>query len=89
MTEHENLHGSKDGCQLPEYVMSRVNNLSTGSGIAAAGGAQMEHLLARVKQEKTASRARAWEESAKSKAFNRYWPYTLAFLYTSIIRLSL
>jgi hypothetical protein len=41
-------------------------------GIAAAGGAQMEHLLARVKQEKIASRARAWEENAKSKALNRY-----------------
>lgn len=56
-------------CQLPECVMSRANAKS--AGISPAGGAQMEHLLARVKQEKTASRARAWEESAKCKAFNR------------------
>jgi hypothetical protein len=44
---------------------------SRASGIVAAGGAQLEHLLARVKHEKTISRARAWEEGAKAKAYNR------------------
>ncbi len=52
--------------------MSSTSGGATMGGIAAAGGAQMEHLLARVKQEKIASRARAWEENAKSKALNRY-----------------
>jgi hypothetical protein len=47
------------------------------SGIAAAGGEQMENLLARVKQEKKAFRARTWEESTKAKALQRY---RLAFL---------
>ncbi|CAK9219244.1 unnamed protein product [Sphagnum troendelagicum] len=42
------------------------------SGIAAAGGEQMENLLARVKQEKKAFRARTWEESTKAKALQRY-----------------
>jgi len=59
--------GSKDACHLPECVMSRAS-----AGMAAAsGGAQLEHLLARVKHEKTVSRARAWEEGAKCKAYNR------------------
>jgi predicted acylesterase/phospholipase RssA len=52
--------------------ISSTSGGATMGGIAAAGGAQMEHLLARVKQEKIASRARAWEENAKSKALNRY-----------------
>jgi hypothetical protein len=37
----------------------------------------MENLLARVKQEKKAFRARNWEESTKAKALQRY---RLAFL---------
>jgi hypothetical protein len=62
---------TESGPQTAESHM--IGNMSsTSGGIAAAGGAQMEHLLARVKQEKIASRARAWEENAKSKALNRY-----------------
>nr|PNR57765.1 hypothetical protein PHYPA_004759 [Physcomitrium patens] len=45
---------------------------SSQSGVSAAGGAQLEHLLARVKHEKTVLRALAWEESAKARAYNRY-----------------
>lgn len=59
---------NRDACQLPECVMKRTN---AGLSCAVSGGAQLEHLLARVKHEKTMSRARAWEEGAKAKAHNR------------------
>ncbi|XP_024390378.1 uncharacterized protein [Physcomitrium patens] len=66
LSEAPSQMASKDGCQLPDCVTRRA------SGIVAVGGAQLEHLLARVKHEKTLSRARAWEEGAKAKVYNRY-----------------
>ncbi|KAG0579121.1 hypothetical protein KC19_4G074800 [Ceratodon purpureus] len=58
--------------EYPQSQFLLTISAPSPSGIVAAGGAQLEHLLARVKHEKTVSRARAWEEGAKAKAHNRY-----------------